>query len=242
MLFYISDSICIDAADILIELKYIRDLLSTPLKLTVEVKDGQKDGREDGQKDDHIPAWDILDEEFESFPVMPEFNEDVNHSVSNVSTTYPNLTYVRNTTVQMNMTFVELMTYYKDEQTIAFALTLSFVSCLIVGLIVLSIWFCCFRNKKTKANSKATFDDSSIALEQFDEGEIPELDLQVVPELPQSEPPKPEISKKPTPVPCPTVPQRYSSIPRRIPFSPQSPPPTHHVKPEHLRKKFVTEI
>lgn len=227
--------------DILNELKYIRDLLSTPLKLTVEVKDGQKDEQKDVKKGDHIPAWDILDEEFESFPVMPEFNDEVNKSVINVSTTYSNLTYVRNTTVQMGMTFVELITYYRDEQTTAFALTLSFVSCLITGLIVCSIWFCCVRNKKTETNSKATFDDS-IELEQFSEGEIPEPDLQVVPELPQSEPPKPKIPKKPTHVPCPTVPQRYSSIPRRIPFSPQSPLPTHHVKPEQLSKKIVTEI
>ena len=117
------------------ELKFLRALLEKPLKLVVEVNDvsnpTDKIDSNDGNDEAHIPAWDILDSDFETFPDLPHFIEPIDT--------------LTNDTAVYEKTWVTQLSLFKEENEVVFVLTLTIALIVIVGVFVFMVWFCCLR-------------------------------------------------------------------------------------------------
>jgi hypothetical protein len=128
---------CIGVDDILTELRFLRSILEKPLKLVVEVTDSTPAPVVTPGEDfeaTHVPAWDITDTDFETFPSLPAFSDVTEDTTIDV--------LVNDTA---NVTWLVQLAQFKDEHATIFVLTLTIALIVIVTVFVLMVWFCCVR-------------------------------------------------------------------------------------------------
>ncbi len=145
---------------------------------------------------DHVPAWDIVDADFENFPAMPD--EPV--SVSG-------LNRINDVFHDFAMTIVKL----HDEHTVIFIGSAVGTIVVLTAICCFLVWFCCIRKNKgsyelqqqvneTEMDEKATNVDqscasSTIESDSFHEGvaELPQLDENMFDDI--FEPREPKITE-----------------------------------------------
>lgn len=207
--FFLSEmSSCIQAEDILIELRLIRALIvshyfmekkesgtevNTGPKTVVEEKEEQGSSQQNHKTtyEDHIPAWDILDSDFDNFPAMPV---NVGESITFSSSVSDNNFGVFN---EFALTIVKL----HNEHTIVFIGSAVGIIVVLTAICCFLIWFCCRKCKGSydlqqpnememdkKDENSVNVDQScstSIESNSFQEGvaDLPQLDENMFDEI-----------------------------------------------------------
>lgn len=187
---------CIGVDDILAELKFLRSLLEKPLKLVVEVNDivpipdkidvkttSDDDKTETDDKGDatetpkevHIPAWDILDADFDAFPDLPTLTEPADVLIKD--------------TASRNNSWMTQLAFFKEENEAIFVLTLTIALIVILSVLAFMIWFCCMREclkEKNKPKNKPA-NDATLEIHNdvapVAEAEIDDIDSEFSPSL-----------------------------------------------------------
>lgn len=206
-------SSCIQAEDILIELRLIRALIvshhymekekesetevytSPGIKTVVEGKDEHvTDVRSTEQKvtyEDHIPAWDILDSDFDNFPDMPaNIGDSISFSPAILDKNFGVFNDFATTIVKLH-----------DEHTVIFIGSVVGTIIVLTAICCFLIWFCCIRKcnrgsyelqptaNETEMEEKSVNADqscaSSIESDSFREGvvDLPQLNENMFDEI-----------------------------------------------------------